>query len=359
NQVNYPLWQVIERVLDKSPALRYSSAPDLVKALQDAQHAGASGSMIVAPPQLGHQTTIYGVQPSPSANPYLNPIAPPIQGAGQLPPPVAYPYNPYSQPGQTAQSPHTPNFPQGFGNAPVYYPPPPRQPLIKPETKQFFGKFVISLVIMGSLFALIIVAINGISQALERTNNTRENATVVQQIKSIDKKKSLEEQISEMQSLIAKLKGDLERKEAKSNLAVLYEKVGKNALAQNDLVSAESAFRNSVDQDPDNGILYTNLGNLYDRRARAEQDVRTRISLWQQSAESWRSAATKEANPDAKNRYAEQTAIAYYNLAWEMNEDPGFPNHEIRSALYLAQDYAPTGSDVDRSIQLLFDQVRN
>lgn len=357
NQVSYPLWQVIERTLDKSPALRYNSAPDLMQALENAVMPEAT-SMVLAPPPMG-QGTIYG-QPAPqNANPYLSSVpAPPVQGPAQLPPPVAYPYNPYSMPGQTTQSPHTPNFPQGYPNVPVYYPPPPRQPLIKPETKQFFGKLMISLVIIGSLFGLILAGINGISKALEGTNNQRVDAAVVQQIKNIDPKKPLDQQISEHLALIPRLKGDVQRKEAKANLAVLYERLGKEAWAKNDLVSAESNFQSAVGQDPENGVLYTNLATLYDRRARAEQDPQTRVSLWHQSAESWRNATIRVANPKEQEQFSERTAVAYYNLAFEMYQRTDYAAREVRSNLYIAQEYAPKGSDVDRNIQALFDQIR-
>ena len=96
----------------------------------------------------------------------------------------------------------------------MYYPPPPRQPLIKPETKQFFGKLFVSLVIIGSLFALILVGINGLSTALESTSNQRADAAIVKQIAGLDQNKPLDQQISELQNLIAKLKGEVQIKEA-------------------------------------------------------------------------------------------------------------------------------------------------
>lgn len=356
NQISYPLWQVIERVLDKSPALRYSNAAELSEALLAAQ-AGTIAAQ-AGPPILGQ--TIYGGPPA-LGNPYSSPVpAPPIQSPQQqhFPPPVAYPYNPYSQPGQTSQSPHTPNFPAGYPNAPVYYPPPPRQPLIKPETKQFFGKLLVSLVIIGSLFGLILVGINGLSTALESTSNQRADSAVVAEIQQLDRNKPIEQQISELQNLIARLKGEVQIKEAKKRLAVLYERVGKAAIRRGDLITAESAYQSAVDHDPENSLLYTNLGDLYDRRARAETESQTRISFWHQSAESWRNAAIHEANPTTQQTYAERTAISYFNLAWEMNLNPGYLKQEVRSMLYTAQDYAPQGSEVDRQIQQLFDELR-
>lgn len=360
NQIGYPLWQVIERVLDKSPALRFASAGDFARAIEDSQTNTMTGG-VIAPPPLATQAPAYQIpNPGmPNANPYLNPYSqnpyqtPPIQNQGHLPPPVAYPYNPYSQPGQGAQAPHTP----GYANPPIYYPPPPRQPLIKPETKQFFGKLLVALLIMGSLFALILVGINAISQALERSSNSRVDASVVQRINQIDSSKPLETQISEMLSLIGQLKGDVERKNAKTNLAVLYERAGKKAQADRDLIGAESNFQSAVDADPGNALLYTNLGNLYYLQASSERDTQTRLALLQRTAEAWGNAANKESNPNQKSNYAEKAAGSYYNLAWELNE-LGSTRREVQSILYTAQEYAPAGSEVARQIQMLSDQLQ-
>jgi serine/threonine-protein kinase len=355
NQIPYPLWQVIERTMDKSPALRYSNASELRAALEGAQSASASGTMApMLPPvqQTGGFHTGYA-----PGNPYAGSYGAPPQMPSPQPPPLAYPYNPYSQPGQTGMPPHS--LPGAFNNVPIYYPPPPRQPLFKPETKQFFGKLFVSLIIMGSLFALILVGINGISQALERTSNSREDAAVITQINKIDSNLPIEEQISRLQGLVSQLKGDVARKETRAKIAALYERLGKRASNRGDMIGAENAFQSAIENDSENALLYTNLGALYVRRAEAERETKTKIPIWQQASEAWRNAATYEANPRQKSLYAEQAAICYYNLAYEMRRDGGFLMQEVRSTLYVAQGYAPPGSEVERQIQLLFDQLRN
>ncbi len=360
NQIPYPLWQVIERVLDKSPALRYASAEELIKALEDAQAYQAAGGVVVSPPPVASPYQTPGPA-TPVANPYLNPFpnpnpyAPPVQTTGTVPPPVAYPYNPYAQPGQGGMAPHTPTY----GNIPVYYPPPPRQPLVKPETKQFFGKLMIALLIMGSLFALILVVINGISKALEQSNNSRDDVAVVREISEIDGTKPIDQQISELSSLIGRLKGDVERKNAKANLAVLYERLGKQSQSRGDLLGAELNYQNAVDANPDNSLLYTNLGSLYSLRASAEKDSETRLALLRRAGEAWATATVKEPSLSQRANYSERAAISYFNLAWEMNNESGYTRREIQSALYLAQDHAPPGSEVERQIRTLSGQLRD
>jgi serine/threonine protein kinase len=358
NQISYPLWQVLARAMDKTPAMRYSSAPDMMQALDDAQRGTGPGGVVLSPPVQTSQTTVYGTGATgmPQAgNPYLNPF--PQQTQSPAPPPVAYPYNPYSQPGQTNMPPHTPGLPPGFGQVPIYYPPPPRQPLIKPETKQFLGKLLISFIVIGSLFALILVGINSLGQVLEKSNAQRADSDVVRQIKEIDPKLPVDQQIRELEGLIGRLRGEVQQKEAKANLAVLYERQGKNALGKGDLITAEDLFTKAVDSDPDNAALYTNLGDLYARKARDEQDPSTRATLWRQSAESWKGATDKEPNRTKQGAYGEAAAIAYYNLAVEMSRNSDYPRSEVRAALYEAQKYAPNGSQISQAVATFLNQV--
>jgi len=86
NEANYALWQVIERALDKSPALRYASAIDFESALKAAQAAASSGPVldVMAPPPISS----YGA----TGNPYMMPTpgmqAPPQMYNQPAPPPV-------------------------------------------------------------------------------------------------------------------------------------------------------------------------------------------------------------------------------------------------------------------------------
>mgnify|MGYP001143325482 CR=1 FL=1 len=197
SQANYQIWQVIARALDKSPGLRYANASEMSRALEDAQMGTGPAGVVLAPPPAQPQTTVYGNQAPPQlGNPYLNPYPnqPAQMPQAPAPPPVAYPYNPYSQPGPANFPPHAPGAPPGFGNVPVFYPPPPRQPLIKPETKQFIGKLFVSLLVIGALFGLIIVGINTISKVIEKTSAQRHDFDVVKEIKSIRTDLPIDEQ---------------------------------------------------------------------------------------------------------------------------------------------------------------------
>src|SRR5688572_20837493 len=50
-QANYAVWQVLQHALDKSPALRYASASEMIRALDDAAAASFSNSPVLDPMQ--------------------------------------------------------------------------------------------------------------------------------------------------------------------------------------------------------------------------------------------------------------------------------------------------------------------
>jgi len=359
NQTNYNLWQVIAKALDKSPGLRYSSAADMSKALADAQRGSGPDGVVLAPPPLAPQTTVFGQAPPPMGNPYAQSF--PTQAPPQVPgpPPVAYPYNPYSQPGQGNYPPHTPGLPPAYGNVPVYYPPPPRQPMFKPETKQFLGKLVVSLVVIGTLFGVIIVGIGAISKLLEKSTAQRHDADIVTQMNSINRNEPIDQQIAKLESLRGRLQDDVKRKEADSNLAVLYEKQGRNAYDAGDMVAAETSFQEAVTLDKDNSAYYRDIGALYAKKASSEQDAQQRVTLLQQSAEAYASAATKEANSSARNQYATDAAVAYYNLAVQLSQSNDIDRSQVIDALELGQRFAPANSQISQQIQTFENQVRS
>lgn len=187
-QANYAIWQVIQRVLDKSPALRYSGAGDMKRALEEAEAASFSSSPVLDP---GYAGSAYGAQtvhpPMPAYNPYAGPSpyggnpqfqvgsAPPVGNPYvNVPytvpgPPPSYPYNPYQSPPPGPTMAGSPGYPP----IPVYYPPPPRPPLITPEVKAVTGKILIAFLVLGTLVLLGVFAANYFSQAWSRMEAER------------------------------------------------------------------------------------------------------------------------------------------------------------------------------------------
>ena len=172
-QANYAVWQVLQRALDKSPALRYASASEMVRALDDAAAASFSDSMVLDPMQPANSYNPYGASPQfqvgnapPPGNPYLNV---PYSPQGQ-----SYPYNPYQPVPPGAMPP--PMSSPGYPPIPIYYPPPPRPPLITPEAKSAFARIFAAFLVIGTILALGVIFASYFSTAWERYQLQKDRA---------------------------------------------------------------------------------------------------------------------------------------------------------------------------------------
>ena len=153
-----PVWAVIERALEKSPSARYASAMEMRDALQAAlatTKAPPSPPTPAAPWQVvGSAPTLTGAPPPVFGSP---PIAPPpvVGGVG------GYGYG--SGSGGTFQNqgygplqgiPNPAYMPPSYTNAPIYYPPPPRTPVISPEASRAIGRFFAIAITLALLFGI-------------------------------------------------------------------------------------------------------------------------------------------------------------------------------------------------------------
>lgn len=326
-QVNHSVWQVIARSLDKSPALRYSSAQEMIDALEQAVKQsvvldsppppgqsmyGSTGSYpVIAPPVLNP----YG-QPQYGQQPYGMPQGPP-----PVPPPIVYPYNPYQQPMGGGMAPHTPSYQQqGFPQVPVYYPPPPPRPLIKPETRHFIGKLFVTLVVMGTAFAVVILCIAGIQQAMIRSNQQHEDEQRLSKIHEIiTSKSSSKDKIDQLEPIIGQLRSPDNRTDQSHNLAVIYEQDGKEHMAANDLSSAEADFERANQLDTENPKLREDQAVLYQRIAESRPGVDERVEYYRKAIAAWDSAASASgSNVQEGSEYRKHQAETYLAMAREL-----------------------------------------
>lgn len=183
-QIPSPLWQVINKSLEKAPQMRYHNASEMREALLDAQHPAPTHQNPVTgfdpysqPPQslLQQQYAPPYAQPFQQPDPYAQPIQTPYGGVlpntynpyGQqvaAPPVIANPptygsYNPYQQPvpGQIPlQQPYN-----------VYYPPPPGPPLISHEARERMRQFIFAFILIAVVAAILIVAILTMSNSIQ------------------------------------------------------------------------------------------------------------------------------------------------------------------------------------------------
>jgi hypothetical protein len=63
----------------------------------------------------------------------------------------------------SAQPTYVPYQPTATGQVPVYYPPPPRTPWVKPETKQAIAKFFIAVFLIGATIGFVVLVLNALT----------------------------------------------------------------------------------------------------------------------------------------------------------------------------------------------------
>jgi eukaryotic-like serine/threonine-protein kinase len=361
-QVNWALWQVIAKAIDKSPQMRHSNAREMIQALEEVERGAVQGQVIDMQPP-GHQASQSPWQ-STMPNPYATlghpapqapqPTPPPVypydpfqgqqrQGGAPTPPPVQAPYGGMQTPG-----PGMPGMPQ----VPIYYPPPPRQPLFKPETKVFLGRLLTTVIIMGTLFVLVLVGINSLSVAVERKRLESVDQELRSRLQTQDPSVPVQQRIEEREAVIDRLQSEVSRKEERRNLAVLYEELGKQRMERRDLPGAEASFRKSLELDPFNPAYSSDLGHLYSMAARAEGDSMKRSTLWSQAAEFWGMAGKYEPRQDKKAQYNEAAATALYTLAVEliMNNRHDEAVRHLRSAAEIVPEGAGIRNDIFRRL---------
>ncbi len=183
-QIPSPLWQVINKSLEKAPQMRYHNASEMREALLDAQR-----------PAPTHQSPVVGFDPysQPPQSLLQQPYAPPYAQPFQQPDPYAQPiqtpyggvlpntYNPYGQ--QIAAPPIIANPPTYGSYNPyqqpvpsqiplqqpynVYYPPPPGPPLISHEARERMRQFIFAFILIAVVAAILIVAILTMSNSIQ------------------------------------------------------------------------------------------------------------------------------------------------------------------------------------------------
>ena len=316
SQVAWPLWQVIEKSLDKSPQLRYANAAEMIKALQDSKGPGGyqqpADPNYGAPPVIPQQPGSVNPYAPPVGNPYVgaNPYAPqptPYNpyGAQTTPynpyaPPQANPYNPYAAPPIMQQQQPVGQLPPQFqiGNMPVqvYYPPPPRQPLLKPETKQLIAKVVAAVVIVGTMLFLVVLLLQMAFGGTGLRN-------------------------------------------------------GANSPSANSVESGEDA---NVAPNPE-AQQKANLAGSFAESGTNSSDPIIRYTAWQGAAEKYKEAYDLEQNRKSRLAYGDAAAKAMIEEARALSEMG--ERSEAREVLYSARDFVPVDSDTYTRIQKEIESV--
>ena len=386
SQIPYRLWQVIQRSLEKVPAGRYATAGDMANAIRDAQRAqdpdpgyGASspsyGGAPVPPPvqnysmpaatpgytQAPYQNTPYQY-PGPAAG--NGPAQMPSYGGMSVPNPFAgqggYTQQPYGQP-QGGQPGYT-QQPYGMpppGPLPIYFPPPPRKPLLNAEQSAFLKRLLVTTLIVGTLLCLVAVGISALSEAVKRYNAQQRDQQLVPDALAVDSRTPIPERISALEQYRAKLESVSQQEKVNRDIAVLYQQLGNQVLQDQNGLQAESYFQKSIELDPHNAAYYSSLASLYDGRAEAQNDPDQRTDLWRVAGENWSKAADRETDAANQREYSQRAAFDLYNYAAELSSrNDASHRSEIRQALYEASNRVEGKTDLATQIQALLSTVR-
>ncbi len=337
-QANHTVWQVISRALEKSPQLRHSSASAMRTAIEEAQQTLHS-VVLPAGPTLSSSMASQPPSAPPVGNPYLS--------TSHAPPPIVYPYDPYQQPPTYGPGGSFPGG--GMPQLPVYYPPPPRPPFVSAETKAFFGRLLVTVLILGTIFALVIAVVYGLGTAWMRDKAQYEDRSIRQGLGAQDASEPLDVRIKKREDAIGKLKDDVSIREERQSLADLYAERGRRSLAAGRLVEASADLEAAAQRDPTNSKVHADLAELYYALARNEMDSDRRKRLWEQAATSFAAAMESAPTSELRAKYGEEAATIFVNLASELMVS-GNP-FEARQRLYDARSCAPPGSQIASAVE--------
>jgi len=321
-QADYALWQVISKALDKSPQMRFSNAEEMIKALKDASAAAHSG---IAGAVTGPTPTGYGT------NPYLTP--PPIPQASQpvyaynpyMPqqtpvPPIPYQTSPYqTSPYQQAQFPFQAGPTMGQPNAfPIYYPPPPRAPLVKPETAAFLKKMCLTFLLLGTLAVLILVGLGAIADSFKNArNDAKDDNKLPASLAGLPANMPIGEKIKFATDELNKDTSVGRKAMTRQFVAMLYDQSGRSSLIKANLVGAEAEFTYGTEVDPGNAVLWSDLAMVHQKLADSNQDTDRRGMLLA-AGDEWSNAFRCESNPSKKQEDAKGAAQSYLSLGQSM-----------------------------------------
>ena len=330
-QANHALWQVIRTALDKSPQLRYATADEMTAALKAVQ---ASLMQVVvdpvAPPSAWQSAQVSSPYAPPAQVPPMSvpPVLypPPVQSQGQYPPQAGtnyQPYNPYgTMPG---------GAPAYSQQVPAYYPPPPKQPLLKPATKQFLIRFMVALIVIATIFALILVGIQSLAEIVKQGNPAAD-------VPKVRRPHGLEPTGTKAPPVVASDRASQPNRQPNQ---------------PNSVREQQSPPPTTPTEEPYDVFQAIAEAKAVVRLAMAESFSERRQELWAQSAEMF-SKAMADA-PYQSERTRNEAVQSYLTAAGELR-NANLPR-QAREALYRARGFAATDEVLTGEIARQIDEL--
>lgn len=370
--VDWPLWSVIAKALEKTPSMRYASAADMIQALEKVLHP-------VSPLADPATANSYG-----AANPYgggmaIPPVVPPAYGGSPV---LSQPYNPYTQaapmanptmapgqPGVYAQ-PYAPGGqgayvnpyqPQAYGAPqplPVYYPPPPRAPWFKPDQVLFMKRLGVAMILGISMVLLVIVLLNAVATWQDDETKQNSDQRIDPKYVNIDPNASLQQNIDNLEIGLDKARGDETRAAIGSKLGKLHTEEAQLYTGRGDLSHAEAAYQKAEEEDSTNPEAAAEYGRLLYTKGNSETDLVEKQRLFKSAAENLAKAAQSETDTSRANADNHDAALANYEYAVTTKSIDPNARGDIRNALITAQDQVVNDQSLANSIQGLIAEYR-
>jgi eukaryotic-like serine/threonine-protein kinase len=312
-QMNWALWQVVERALDKSPQLRPRSAREFIDAIDEAMRA--SSSVVLdpratsgPPPQMSQSPHgQYGQAPQQYQSPYNVPVQPTYTGYqqqqpyAQMPPAQQVPYTPGA-----GQPYHQQTIPPAYGHpVPVYYPPPARKPfvLMSPQTKRTLAYVIIYTLVFVVIGGLIIKIIDFSANYSERQQAARQANTAP---------------VAEAQ-----------------DPAEGWISQGDTARKNNDFDTAQGFYERAIKSSSNNPDGYSRLAEVFMEKASRSVDQSNVEDYLLHAADNYEQAAAATKDSGEKDALLVHAAEALYQLALLYVKE-GNPR-DARQVLYRAR----------------------
>lgn len=340
SSVPYAIDHVVHKALEKSPALRYGSADEMINAMDSAlvaQNANPWGSQLsvpTAPVDPFNQTT----GPSQPNNFFASPAGPGNQGNYvNGPPPVVthgaygaygssnihpgYTGNPHaypitSSPGYVHNAPYMPsassNSQYGYvpnpGGQPIFVARPKRP--VSDETRSFFRILGWAVLLIGTLILVILFITQALGSSFHSMRARQFDSDKAQYVQQSTRTLPLNQRIDKVQRSVGEITSPVIKEEQNRYLASLYGLRAENAFVARDYGMAEEALKAAQSLDPQNEDYATHLANVYQIAANEVQDAQNRALLWQASATQWLNASHATESESDRQRFQDNAVRA-------------------------------------------------
>ena len=359
--VPWALGEAVRRSLEKTPHLRFDDAASMSKALEDALRPAPQPAYDPPVPSTplpqayspyAPQAPYGGMPAPPVVNQPYNPYGAPVPSA----PAPTYGYNPYTQapyggPGPTMAPPQTP--------VPIYYPPPPRRPLMKPETAAFIKRTIVTIIVSGTFVALVLVSVWALMLKIRQISATSGSQPILDSVASIDRSQSPERQIAQLLSMRSHLLPGADTTTIDNALVEQYQGLAGKAMQSGDYSGADAILSRAMEYGKDNPALLASYGFLYSERAKTMPPGSSeQTELYGQASDLYFEAQQKDTDPARKTQLGNGGArMAMYYAENVSRTDDRAARREAGRKLVAAQPYAED-ADVKSGIARLIAEIR-